>query len=76
MTNLIKGRTQSLQWLGELMSFFQTETIKIPKNYRTRVVETKKLLNKFTDIKIIKVKGHAGVIENEIADKLATSAIK
>ena len=53
----------------------------LTKNWKAQankelIMETKKLLNKFTNIKIIKVKGHAGVIENEIADKLATSAIK
>ena len=53
----------------------------LTKNWKAQankelIMETKKLLNKFTDINIIKVKGHAGVTENEIADKLATSAIK
>ena len=36
----------------------------------------KELLDKFKDIKLIKVKGHAGFEENERADALATSAIK
>jgi len=40
------------------------------------ISEIKNLLDKFKDIQIIKVKGHAGVEENEIADRLATSAIK
>lgn len=40
------------------------------------IVEIKKLLTKFKKVEIIKVKGHAGIIENEIADRLATSAIK
>jgi len=35
----------------------------------------KKLIAQFKDIKFIKVKGHAGIPENERADKLATSAI-
>jgi len=36
----------------------------------------KELLDEFNDIKLIKVKGHAGFEENERADVLATSAIK
>jgi len=44
MAKLIKGKTQSLQWLGDLLAFFQTETIKIPSTYRERVLKTKNLL--------------------------------
>jgi len=40
----IKGKTQSLQWLSDLLSFFQAETIKIPGTYRERVLQTKKML--------------------------------
>jgi ribonuclease HI len=40
------------------------------------VSETKQLIEKFKDLKLIKVKGHAGIKENEVADYLATSAIK
>ncbi len=36
----------------------------------------KKTLATFKDIKLIKIKGHAGVPENEKADKLAVAAIK
>jgi ribonuclease HI len=40
------------------------------------VSETKQLIEKFKDLKLIKVKGHAGIKENEVADYLATSAIE
>ncbi len=36
----------------------------------------KKIMAQFSDLQLIKVKGHAGVWENEKADELATSAIK
>ena len=53
----------------------------LTKNWKAKanqelINQTKTLLTKFNNIKIIKVKGHAGVEENEIADELATSAIK
>ncbi len=53
----------------------------LTKNWKVKanielILETKKLIKKFKSIEIIKVKGHSGVKENEIADKLATSAIK
>ena len=48
MVQVIKGKTQSLQWLSDLLSFFQTEAIKIPDKYRDKVLETKKLLKNDT----------------------------
>ena len=44
----IKGMTNSLKWLGDLMSLFQTEVIKVPKEYREQVIQTKNLLNSDT----------------------------
>jgi len=35
-----------------------------------------KLMRTFSDLKILKVKGHAGMEENETADRLATEAIQ
>ena len=43
---------------------------------RDLILETQKLLARFPDLKILKVKGHAGIKENEIADGLATKAAK
>ncbi len=51
-----------------------TKRWKATKNQEL-VAEIRELISKFKDIKIIKTKGHSGVIENEIADKLATQAI-
>ena len=53
----------------------------LTKNWKAQanqelIMDTKKLLNKFKSIEIIKVKAHTGIEENEIADTLATSAIK
>jgi len=48
---------------------------KTPQANRELVLEIKRLIQKFKDIKFIKVKGHAGIKENEVADFLATSAI-
>jgi len=49
---------------------------KTPQSNRELVLEIKRLIQKFKEIKFIKVKGHAGIKENEVADFLATSAIK
>lgn len=49
---------------------------KTPQANRELVLEIKRLIQKFKEIKFIKVKGHAGIKENEVADFLATSAIK
>ena len=47
-----------------------------PKKNQALVEEIKDLMESFSDLGLIKVKGHAGVKENEVADYLATSAIK
>ena len=41
----IKGMTPSLQFLVDLLSFFQVEAIKIPTKYRERVLAVKNMLN-------------------------------
>lgn len=47
-----------------------------PKKNQALVGEIKKLMNGFADLSFIKVKGHAGIKENEVADFLATAAIQ
>jgi ribonuclease HI len=47
-----------------------------PKANKVLVSEIKTLIQPFLDLEFIKVKGHAGIKENEVADFLATSAIK
>jgi len=46
------------------------------KKNQTLVNAIRETISKFKDLKLIKVKGHAGHTENERADFLATSAIK
>ena len=45
MAQIVKGRTQSLQFINDLMAFLQKEVVRIPTSYRSKVLETKKLLN-------------------------------
>ncbi len=47
-----------------------------PQANLSLVAEIKGLIQPFADLEFIKVKGHAGIKENEVADFLATSAIK
>ena len=47
-----------------------------PQANKALVSEIKTLMQQFADLKFIKVKGHAGIKENEVADFLATAAIK
>ncbi len=47
-----------------------------PQANKALVSEIKGLIQPFADLEFIKVKGHAGIKENEVADFLATSAIK
>jgi len=47
-----------------------------PRKNVELVNNLKALAKKFTDLEIIKIKGHAGIEGNETADRLATSAIK
>jgi len=47
-----------------------------PQKNKKLVSDIRTLTDKFNDLCFIKVKGHSGVKENEVADFLATSAIK
>jgi ribonuclease HI len=47
-----------------------------PKKNKTLIFEIRALIDRFSDLAFIKVKGHSGIKENEVADFLATSAIK
>ena len=47
-----------------------------PQKNRELVSDIRVLIKKFSDLCFIKVKGHSGIKENEVADFLATSAIK
>ncbi|MFH2093233.1 MAG: ribonuclease H [Pseudomonadota bacterium] len=47
-----------------------------PQKNQELVYQIKNLMLKFSDLAFIKVKGHSGIKENEVADFLATSAIK
>ena len=62
--------TDSTYSLGVL-----TKRWKARKNQEL-IAETKALMEKFSDLKLIKIKGHAGFAGNETADALATQAVK
>ncbi len=47
-----------------------------PRVNQDVVVEIKSMMKTFKDLELIKVRGHAGIKENEVADFLATAAIK
>ena len=47
-----------------------------PRANKSLIHDIRELMTGFTDLKIIKVRGHAGIKENEVADFLAVSAVK
>lgn len=47
-----------------------------PQANKALIFEIKELAARFSKLRFVKVKGHSGIKENEVADFLATSAIK
>jgi len=47
-----------------------------PKKNQDLVLSIKKSMKKFSDLQFVKVRGHAGDPGNEMADRLATDAVK
>jgi ribonuclease HI len=47
-----------------------------PRANKTLVHDIRGLMSRFDDLKLIKVRGHDGIKENEVADFLAVSAVK
>jgi len=47
-----------------------------PRANRELILAIRFMMTRFSDLALIKVKGHSGIKENEVADFLATSAIK
>lgn len=47
-----------------------------PQKNKELVADIKTRMKEFKNLEIIKIKGHSGIRENEVADFLATSAIK
>jgi len=62
--------TDSAYALGQLTQTRQ------PRANRQLILGIRFLMTRFNDLALIKVKGHCGIKENEVADFLATSAIK
>ena len=77
----VKVALQTLKKFDLPVRIFSDSTYVIgvlTKNWKAQanqelIMEIKSLINKFQDIAFIKVKGHAGIKENEVADFLATS---
>jgi ribonuclease HI len=79
----VKVALQTIKTVALPVRIFSDSTYVIgvlTKNWKAQanqelIAEIKKLMKKFPDIAFIKLKGHAGIKENEVADFLATSAI-
>jgi ribonuclease HI len=73
----VKNRTKPIRLFTDSQYAYGLLVLNWKARKNQKIVDSiKQTMNHFKDLKIIKVKGHAGLPGNEKADLLATSAIK